>query len=83
MAEFTSKKIIFSEPESVAPVSTEWIETTLTGFTQCVIKTEEVYQDFITYGRSSRTKAWCIGSVLLVIVVFIIWFLRRRIRLLV
>lgn len=77
MAEFSSKKIVFAvAPEETSP-------TWMVQVAQCLVKTQEVYQDFVTYGRSSPTKTWCIGSILVATIIFILWFLRRRIRLLV
>lgn len=94
MAEFSSKKLHQALPvtESPSPTSISngggggggvgyWLSELASGSTQCLIRTQEVSQDFVTYGRSSRTKTLWIGVALILIALFWLWLWLRRIRL--
>ena len=88
MAEFSSKKLLqpqlVTTPESPshgADNVTQWLTELASSGVQCLIRTQEVSQDFVTYGRSSRTKTLWIGIILLVIPLFLLWLWLRRIRL--
>ncbi len=90
MAEFHSKKLSMPVPEpSISPSIAEneqvgewWIELAHHGV-YYAIKTQELCQDFVTYGRSSRTKTMWTGIALMATVAFLVWLLTRKIRLLV
>lgn len=87
MAEFSSKKLHQALPvtESPSPISMSngggGVGYWLTELAQCLIRTQEVSQDFVTYGRSSRTKTLWIGVALILIALFWLWLWLRRIRL--
>ena len=89
MAEFTSKKLYPTVTETIPSGSTT---TPLDGGSvayeiaqkgvQCLIRGQELYQDFVTFGRSSQTKMIWIGCILTFITILAFWILVKKIGLL-
>lgn len=85
----TTTHVLGIESNGTPTTGPSWIEISLDLFStvvqksvHCVVKGQELQQDFVTYGRSSRTKTLWIGISLVCMILFLLWILTKKIRIL-